>query len=658
MRRLLRPLHNPHFWGIVSLFLLCLTCHYPEILHFSKLGLTSLLGLRRHAIERILFLAPATYAAFIFGIRGGVIALVLAVAAMLPRVLLLSPYPRDALFETSTAVVLGALVNWWLEERRREVGRREQALLKLEAVRRELQSYIRIIRENERRISALHTISTAVNQSLVLEEVLDVAADKIKEVMDIDVVLIYFLNEETGKLELRAYRGISDEVASKIDGLKVGEGFNGWVAKTGKPCFIEDSSQDPRLSREIVREEGIRSQLIVPLKSKNKVIGTLCVAARSLKRFSTEEKELLTLIGTELGVAAEKAYFCQELERMSRRFREIFEKAHDAIWIQDLSGRIIAANKAASRLTGYELDELIGKDISRFFTPKGLKLAREVEEKLLAGEEIRQPYEQRIIRRDGKEAILMLTTSLLGDEKTPAFLYIARDITDERRLQENLRLYASQISRAHEEERRRIARELHDDTIQTLVAISRHLDNLIFKNLRVLPPETVDHLEGIRRDIDEALIRLRRFVQDLRPPTLEYLGLLPALRELAAQMQEQSGIMVELKVRGSEPQFAPEERLLIYRIVQEALRNVWKHSKATRAEVEVEFGDLMTTVKVKDNGIGFELKPNWEHLEEGKLGLMGMKERAHLLGGTLEVISAPGRGTTVVLSVPARRCSC
>jgi len=372
-----------------------------------------------------------------------------------------------------------------------------------------------------------------------------------------------------------------------------------------------------------------------------------------VKQFTSEERELLTLIGIELGVAAEKAHFYQEAQRVGRRFREIFEKAHDAIWIQDFQGKIIAANQASSRLTGYELEELIGKHVSQFLTPQGLELAREVQRILLAGDEVKQPYEQRIIRRDGKEAILLLTTSLLGDEQMPlAFQHIARDITEERRLQENLRLYANQISKAHEEERKRIARELHDDTIQAMAAVCRRLDSLTSKE--AIPKKLLKPLEKLQRDIDESLIRTRRLTQDLRPPTLEYLGLLPALRELVTQLQEQSSIKINLRTKWSDRHFTSEKELLIYRIVQEALRNIWKHSEATKAEVIIELGEDRATVTISDNGKGFDADESLGFLKTGKLGLAGMKERAYLLGGTLSIHSEPNSGTHVILDIPSK----
>lgn len=645
---------NIHFWGVVAAFAACILFHYSEQWHpFGETEFIPYLGLSRYTFVRVLFLGPITYAAFKLGIRGGIATLGAATATMMPRVLFLSPQPRDAAFEVGAIIAFGAIINWWLESRRRESGRREQIMLQLEAKRRELQSYIQSIKENERRLSALQSVSSAVNQSLELQGVLDTAADKIKEAIDIDVILLFLLDKETGRLELKVHRGVSEGFASKITGLKIGEGLNGWVAQTGEACLVRDSTSDSRASQEMV-EEGIKSQFIVPLRSSDKVIGTLCAATHDVRQFATEEEELLVLVSIQLSVAIEKAYFFQELQRVGRRFQELFEKAYDAILIQDLQGRITNANQAAARLFGYELKDLIGKHVSQFLTPKGLALAREVEQKLPHGKAIKQPYEQRLIRRDRTEAILNLTTSLVTENrKLVGFQHIARDITEETKLQEDLQLYVTQISQAHEEERKRIARELHDDTIQTMIAVSRRLDDVASRNSPTLK-EVLKSLGQLREDIDKALIRTRRFIQDLRPPTLDYLGLIAALRELATQVQEQSGIEVNLKVKGTERRFTSEEELLIYRIAQEALWNVWKHSKATKAELIIEFNEEETAVVITDNGKGCEVGESSEFLKAGKLGLMGMKERAHLLGGTLEVRSKTGKGTTVILNVPKK----
>lgn len=654
MKRLTVVLRNPFFWLLLVYFLVCTFLHYASYIPFLKIQVSSIVGLERHSVERILFLALIILGGVVFGLRGGIAYLVLTLAVMLPRAFLISPHSGDALFETGAIIVVGGGINWWLESRRREIGRREQALLRLEAVRRELQSYIQTIRENEKRLSVLYSIATAINELTSLDEILSAAADKIKEAIDVDGVLIFLLEGQVQELELKTYRGVSDEFASGINRLKMGEGFSGWVAQRGEPALIEDSATDPRLAREVVIKEGIVSQFIVPLMSRERVVGTLSVVVRSVRHFMREEQQLLTLIGTELGVAVEKAALGEESRRAGERFRELFEKAHDAIWVQDFEGNILAANQAAADFTGYGLDELVGMDVAGFLRPEGLELARDIRRKLLSGDEVRQPYEQKVTRKDATQATIMLTTSLIADEgMPPVFQHISRDVTREKQLQENLHLYTRQITRAHEEERKRIARELHDDSIQALVILSRHIDDVIAGK-----PEcsgTESHLEKIRDEADEILAKMRRFTQDLRPPTLDYLGLLPALRELASQLELQSGIESELHVTGVERHFAPEDELLIYRVIQEALSNIWRHSEAKKARVAVDFNKEKTTVEISDDGKGFEMEEDLRFVQAGKIGLAGMQERADLLGGSLSIYSKPGQGTRLILEIPSER---
>jgi len=654
VRRVTAVLRNPHFWLLLAYFFLCIVLHYAELLPFFQVTVSSVLGLERHSVERILFLALIAFGGLAFGLRGGLIYLVLALGAMLPRVFVLSPQFADALFETVAVLVVGGGALWWLESRRREVGRREQALLKLQAVRRELQSYIQTIRENEKRLSVLLSITTAVSQSTSLDEVLDTAVDKVREALDAGGLLVFLREDQTGELVLKAHKGVSERFARQVDRLKVGEGFNGWVAETGEPALIEDSSTDPRLTREVVRDEGAISQYIVPLVSRERVVGTLCAVAYSARRFTKDEQQLLMLIGAELGVAVEKAALGEESRRAAERYRELFEKAHDAIWVQDSEGAILTANQAAADYTGYGLDELANMNVAELLQTEGLELAREIRRKLLTGEDVEQPYEQKVTRKDGSQAIIMLTTSLIADEgMPPVYQHISRDVTREKLLQENLHLYARQITRAQEEERKRIARELHDDSIQSLALLSRQVDDLVATKQD--GKQMGRRLGRVRDEVDGTLARIRRFTQDLRPPTLDYLGLLPALRELVSQLETQGSIRCEMHVSGDERHLASEDELLVYRVVQEALTNVRRHSGASTAGVAVTFGEDKTTVEIGDDGEGFEMEEDMRFVQTGKIGLVGMQERADLLGGTLHVCTAPGMGTRVVLEVPSER---
>ncbi len=342
-----------------------------------------------------------------------------------------------------------------------------------------------------------------------------------------------------------------------------------------------------------------------------------------------------------------------ELQSSEQRYRSLFEDAHDAIWFQDMDGTIVACNAANAKLTGYGKDELIGKNVREFLSPDALETARHVRQQL-ADQTGGQIYDQRIKRKDGSEAYVRLSSSLISRDGQPmGFQHIARDITEEKRLQENQRHYIEQVTRAQEEERKRISRELHDDTIQSLVVLSRQLDSLTGAKADV-PPELRKRLEDLWQQCNTIMQGVRRLSQDLRPAALDRLGLLPAIQMLATDTARFSAIPIKVNVVGTERRLAEEVELVLFRIVQEALRNVWRHSKATSADVLVEFTNYKIRISITDNGTGFDLPPNVTDLaKDGKLGLAGMEERARLVGATMSAESKRGKGTKIVIELAA-----
>jgi signal transduction histidine kinase len=234
------------------------------------------------------------------------------------------------------------------------------------------------------------------------------------------------------------------------------------------------------------------------------------------------------------------------------------------------------------------------------------------------------------------------------------FAAIGRQIgvaVDNARLCENLRFYIRQVTDAQEDERRRVARELHDETAQGLVGVARRLDALATSDLGE-PEATAERLEEVYQRIEELLQGVRRFSRDLRPSVLDDLGLLPAIEGLLAGL-EPSGIECQMEISGQRRRLAPDVELALYRIVQEALNNVKRHAKADRVVVAVEFEEDKLIVAVCDKGQGFEMPARVGDLALlGRFGFVGMHERAQLLRGTLMVQAEPGRGTTVMVEVP------
>jgi signal transduction histidine kinase len=221
-----------------------------------------------------------------------------------------------------------------------------------------------------------------------------------------------------------------------------------------------------------------------------------------------------------------------------------------------------------------------------------------------------------------------------------------QNIAKEREIQDNLRLYAQKIIQAQESERKRVARELHDETVQALIAIARQLDDLADNGSGITP-------EAIRDKVRIVIEEVQHFSQELRPSILDDLGLIPALKALCAELSKNFKIDVDIEVKGDPIQLKPELELTLYRIVQEALTNVRRHSQATKAHVNLLLESGRVELTIQDNGVGFKIPQNSDGLtKRGKLGLIGMQERAQLLGGRLTVESEPGVGTKLCIIVP------
>ena len=220
--------------------------------------------------------------------------------------------------------------------------------------------------------------------------------------------------------------------------------------------------------------------------------------------------------------------------------------------------------------------------------------------------------------------------------------------------QEGLHDYIGAITAAQEEERMRMARELHDDTIQAVIALKQRVQLTERATSDQDSRAALSELESLA---EQTIENLRRLTRALRPIYLEDLGLVPALEMLAREGSQGNQLEVAFHQSGRAQRLPREAELALYRIAQEALNNVVRHSRATHADLDVDFGDQEIRLSVKDNGIGFAVPATpTEFAPSGHFGLLGMRERAELIGARLQVESEPGDGTelSVRLLYPAK----
>jgi len=676
---------SPHFWIITALLALLTFIYYVEqtplvsIPPFNNSFFTTI-----HDLHRTLFLIPMIYAASLFRIRGSLITSFIFLCVVLPRALLFSPYP-EAIVRSLLFVALAAFISLFIATQLNRIEDERK-------VRTELNIASQVLSEYAQRLGAMIAISSVTSQSLEIQHVLDIAADKVREVMDLEIVIIFLLNDESQELEFKTGRGVSEDFVNGFTGLKVGEGFHGQVAQTGEPLLIDYASQVPWLTRELRRREGIGAGLIVPLKAKGKVLGTLSVTPHGSRQFVDEEVKLLTTIAGQIAIAIESARLyekahlaAQQALASERRYREIFEGANDAIWIHDLDGNIIAANKASEKLTGYSLEGLLKMNVKSFLSAGSLDLAEQIRHKLFRGETVEQPYEQRLIRKDGTERILKLTTSLITEDGKPRSLqHIARDVTAEKEMQDNLSAAYQKLSeytqRLKENQEQLIQAEKLTSLGQMAASIAHEVNNplsgvlvytqLLTKRLRsdkLTKDVALENLSKMEAELNRSTKLIRNLLDFARqsPPTLwevDINEIVSRAFDLAAHSAELQHIQVTKELSPAIPKVVADfdqlQQVCLNLIINAVQAMPEGGTLTIRTSID---NNRQVKIEVQDTGCGISPE-NMSKLftpffsTKGKKGVglglavaYGIVQRHH---GRIEVQSKVGKGTTFTIYLP------
>lgn len=246
-----------------------------------------------------------------------------------------------------------------------------------------------------------------------------------------------------------------------------------------------------------------------------------------------------------------------------------------------------------------------------------------------------------------------ITASPIRDNRGVAGgIEIFEDVTEQHIADQNLRYYVGQLTRVQEEERKHLARELHDTTVQTLVALIYQMDNFFAGKPNLNEKET-DRLRAIYKSLKNSVEEVRRLSRELRPPVLDDLGLVAGLHWLAGDLKKAYNVDINVDVSGEENRLPQETELALFRIIQEALINAAKHARVSSMQVKIAYQEDKVEVNVIDSGQGFELPEKISSLPRaGKLGLEGIVERVQLLGGKVDINTGRGRGTSVNVEIP------
>ena len=347
------------------------------------------------------------------------------------------------------------------------------------------------------------------------------------------------------------------------------------------------------------------------------------------------------------------------LQRAQARVSGIIDSAMDAIITVDESQHVVQFNLAAEQVFGCPREDALGAPLT-WFIPERFRAGHADHVRRFAGSGIssRRMGGSRVVtglRRNGEEFPVDASISQISVGRAKLYTVILRDVTERvraetalRRSQEDLRELAAASNSALEQEKSRIARELHDELAQALTALKMDL-TWIGERLPAGQEGLAAKLAAAQAQIDGTVAATRRISADLRPLMLDDLGLVPAAEWLVQNFSQRSGIPCDLSVGDPEMVLTDLHATAIFRMLQESLTNVARHAEARRVEVSIDKTDEDVTLRVRDNGRGFsKLDPR----KPGSFGLMGLRERASLLGGEATIDSQSGKGTTIEVCIP------
>jgi PAS domain S-box-containing protein len=526
-----------------------------------------------------------------------------------------------------------------------------------------------------RETEILRDANIALTENLSLERVLETLLEFLSKLVPYDSANVMLRNGDSQFVvsALRRYEHFQNVETTRAIAFDTNTNLIlRRICQTKQSLMVLDTQQHP--DWEFVEgAHHVRSWLGVPLVASGKVIGLYSVDKVEPKFFQREHARLAETLAGRAASAIQNAQLFEQSQRYvaeleeriaerkraedalresEERYRELFENANDALYVHNLEGTYISVNRAAERLSGYTREEIVGHNFTEFIASDHIQNVRHnFCAKLAAQGET--SYEVDVIAKDGRRVPVEVSSRAIYENGILVGVQgMARDITERKLAQDTLQMFSRQLIEAQEDERRRIARELHDQIGQVLTAIKMNLHTV---QQDCNATEAGSHIKDNIEAVDQALRLVRDLSIDLRPPLLDDLGLVTALRWYVDRYAKRTGLNVDVVIEllDENERFSRELETACFRIVQEALTNIVRHAQASRVLVRLAKDEAMLFLSVKDDGVGFNIKSLRKRAPRvATLGLISMQERAHAAGGDIEIDSAPSQGTEVRLMLP------
>lgn len=526
-----------------------------------------------------------------------------------------------------------------------------------------------------RETEILRDANIALTENLSLERVLETLLDFLSMLIPYDSANVMLRNGDARFVvsALRRYEGFQDVETTRA--IAFDANINPLlrrICETKQSVVVPDTLKDPDW-QVVSGADHVRNWMGVPLVASGKVIGLYSVDKIEPGFFQSEHARLAETLAARAASAIQNAQLFEQSQRYvaeleeriaerkqaevalresEERYRELFENARDAIYVHDLQGNYVRINHAAERLSGFSREEIIGHNFTEFVAPDHIRHVRDSFCSKLATEG-ETTYEVDVIAKDGRRVPIEVSSRAIYENGVLVGVQgMARDITERKMAQDTLQMFSRQLIEAQEDERRRIARELHDQIGQVLTAVKMSLHAVQqICNTSEAGSYVKDNIEAV----DEALRLVRDLSVDLRPPLLDDLGLITALEWYVDRYVKRTGLQVDLRIElpNQAERFSRELETACFRISQEALTNIVRHANANQILIQLAKNKNVLVLSIKDDGVGFDLERLQKRTPRAvTLGLVSMQERAHAAGGTVEIVSESLKGTEVRFRLP------
>jgi signal transduction histidine kinase len=535
------------------------------------------------------------------------------------------------------------------------------------------------------RTRALVEAGIALSSELSLDAVLQKLVETAAGLTSAQYAALGVLDPSGEHLERFITTGVDDETRAAIGDLPRGRGILGALIREPKPLRLSDLHQDPRSVGFPPHHPEMHSFLGVPVNLRGVVYGNLYLTEKhGGLDFDEEDEAAVVMLAGQAAVAIENARLYETATAWARQLESLNEVMNALVAEFDLDTLLELVARNLRELIGARLvaialphgdalrlaavagdaaDEYAGLELSAHSKTMRVLARRRSEriDSVLDDPEVEQEAARKLGARSALYVPLLVRDEAIGviavHDKTgpdPRFrdadlrlaeIFAGRAAVAVELRQRVARDALERVLSAQEDERRRLARELHDETGQALTSILLGLRGLEeAKDEEALRAAVTEVRELVRSTLQD----VRRLAVELRPKTLDDFGLVAALERLTESFGEQTGIAVEFAPNVGENRLPPDVETALYRIVQESLTNVVKHARAGHVSVVLTQKNGSISVVVEDDGVGFEPA----RARDGGLGLVGMRERIGILGGSVTVESRPGAGTTFVAEVP------